>query len=38
MGVVLTEGQSLLRLSLCYHHTAEMIDSLVDHLAIVRER
>ena len=27
------EGESLLRLSLCYHHTPEMIDALVDQLA-----
>ncbi len=30
------EGQSLLRLSLCYHHTAEMIDDLTKALAKLR--
>jgi 8-amino-7-oxononanoate synthase len=30
------EGESLLRLSLCYHHTDEMIDALVDELAKLR--
>jgi 8-amino-7-oxononanoate synthase len=30
------EGESLLRLSLCYHHTAEMIDGLTKALAKVR--
>jgi 8-amino-7-oxononanoate synthase len=30
------EGQSLLRLSLCYHHTAGMIDGLVEALARAR--
>jgi 8-amino-7-oxononanoate synthase len=29
-------GQSLLRLSLCYHHTAEMIDGLVEQLALLK--
>jgi 8-amino-7-oxononanoate synthase len=27
------EGESLLRLSLCYHHTPEMVDALVDQLS-----
>jgi 8-amino-7-oxononanoate synthase len=30
------EGESLLRLSLCYHHTAEMIDGLTETLAKLR--
>jgi 8-amino-7-oxononanoate synthase len=30
------EGESLLRLSLCYHHTAEMIDGLTEALAKLR--
>jgi 8-amino-7-oxononanoate synthase len=30
------EGESLLRLSLCYHHTEEMIDSLVEQLGRLR--
>jgi 8-amino-7-oxononanoate synthase len=30
------EGESLLRVSLCYHHSAEMIDSLVDELGRLR--
>jgi len=30
------EGQSLLRLSLCYHHTPEIIDALTDQLARLR--
>jgi 8-amino-7-oxononanoate synthase len=30
------QGESLLRLSLCYHHTDEMIDALVDELARLR--
>jgi 8-amino-7-oxononanoate synthase len=30
------EGESLLRLSLCYHHTAEMIDGLTEALARLR--
>jgi 8-amino-7-oxononanoate synthase len=27
------EGESLLRISLCYHHTPDVIDALVDQLA-----
>ena len=31
------EGESLLRLSLCYHHTPEMLDSLlISQLAAIR--
>jgi 8-amino-7-oxononanoate synthase len=30
------EGESLLRLSLCYHHTPEMIDGLTEALAQLR--
>jgi 8-amino-7-oxononanoate synthase len=30
------EGKSLLRLSLCYHHTPEMIDGLLGHLGRLR--
>ena len=30
------EGESLLRLSLCYHHTPEIIDALTEHLARLR--
>jgi 8-amino-7-oxononanoate synthase len=30
------EGKSLLRLSLCYHHTPEMIDRLLGHLGRLR--
>jgi 8-amino-7-oxononanoate synthase len=30
------EGESLLRLSLCYHHTAEMIGGLTETLAKLR--
>lgn len=30
------EGESLLRISLCYHHTTEIIDALTDHLARLR--
>lgn len=30
------EGESLLRLSLCYHHTPEMIDALTEQLARLR--
>jgi 8-amino-7-oxononanoate synthase len=30
------EGESLLRVSLCYHHSAEMIDSLIDELSRLR--
>jgi 8-amino-7-oxononanoate synthase len=30
------EGESLLRLSLCYHHTPEIIDTLTDQLARLR--
>jgi 8-amino-7-oxononanoate synthase len=30
------EGESLLRISLCYHHTPEMIDTLVDELGRLR--
>lgn len=30
------EGESLLRISLCYHHTTEMVDALLDHLARLR--
>jgi 8-amino-7-oxononanoate synthase len=30
------EGESLLRISLCYHHTPEMIDSLLGQLAAMR--
>ncbi len=30
------EGESLLRLSLCYHHTPEIIDALTQHLARLR--
>jgi 8-amino-7-oxononanoate synthase len=30
------DGESLLRVSLCYHHSAEMIDSLVDELGRLR--
>lgn len=30
------EGESLLRISLCYHHTPEIIDALTDHLARLR--
>jgi 8-amino-7-oxononanoate synthase len=30
------EGQSLLRLSVCYHHTAETIDALVKQLSLLR--
>ena len=31
------EGESLLRLSLCYHHTDEMIDALVEELGRLRD-
>jgi 8-amino-7-oxononanoate synthase len=30
------QGKSLLRLSLCYHHTPEMIDGLVEQLALLQ--
>jgi 8-amino-7-oxononanoate synthase len=30
------EGESLLRLSLCYHHTAELIDGLTEALRKLR--
>jgi 7-keto-8-aminopelargonate synthetase-like enzyme len=30
------EGESLLRISLCFHHTAEMIDGLVAALGRLR--
>jgi 8-amino-7-oxononanoate synthase len=30
------EGESLLRLSLCYHHTQDIIEALTDHLARLR--
>jgi 8-amino-7-oxononanoate synthase len=30
------EGESLLRLSLCYHHTPETIDALIENLARLR--
>jgi 8-amino-7-oxononanoate synthase len=32
------DGESLLRLSLCYHHTMEMVDALVDQLGQLRSR
>ena len=30
------DGESLLRISLCYHHTPDMIDALVEQLARLR--
>jgi 8-amino-7-oxononanoate synthase len=30
------EGESLLRLSLCYHHTPEILDALLGQLAALR--
>jgi 7-keto-8-aminopelargonate synthetase-like enzyme len=30
------EGESLLRISLCFHHTAEMVDGLVSTLGRLR--
>lgn len=30
------EGESLLRISLCYHHTAAMVDALLTNLARLR--
>ena len=32
------EGQSLLRLSICYHHTPGAIDALLDCLSELRSR
>jgi 8-amino-7-oxononanoate synthase len=30
------EGESLLRLSVCYHHTSEILDALLERLAALR--